>query len=392
MAEPHADDPPEDLESALKQNRALRQALAAHADRIQELERQNQQLQRQTQQPDNSATWLLDRAIQRDRDGLLDDLDDLDAFDEPQPTPLGGKPLSLEARTALVAEVVRKGCFRFLDLPPEIRNRIYALVAKDAFSVPCMLAYVPSWKRRLDKLEPELEEQYINHEIRCAEEPFRLLMLRVSRQVHDECRQIFYCNMSLDLSNMYLPSTSGMMLDLIASPFSNKLQFVRHVELESNAAQYVLFNARSSSDTEFWRGLWETDYNTPSMSFRSMNQLRTLLFNLEAVTIYEGPDHISYHDSPSIGWNVVFLLSQKTGLCLERLYPRLNDIVTVNNYGSERIRKAGPREWELHYSREKIPSETRHDSQQLPGSGLWTRRRPYALRNHCEHGGHRQCG
>ncbi|KAK4495914.1 hypothetical protein PRZ48_013182 [Zasmidium cellare] len=356
MAAMHANDAPEDLESALRQIQDLRQALAVSEERNRELARQNAQVVTHNPMSDSGLDWVLNWAIKQNCHRLLDDL----AYFKS--SPLGVEPLSTEARMTLTAKVVNRGCFRFLDLMPELRNRIYHVLAHEAFRVPWMVAYMRSQDYGEEALDNGAVEALLSHlkrrgdSSRCRN---RLAMLRVSRQIHEESRQIFYCSMSLDLSDMYLPFTSKMMVDFIASPFRQKLQFVRHVELEANAAQYTLFNGNGSSSLEVWRDHWKENYNTPTFSFNSMNHIRTLLFNLEAVTIYKGSDYTSEEETPSIGLRIAVLLSRNGGNTLERLFPRLSDIVTVNDHGSERFRKTEPREWQLHYSREVIPSESR---------------------------------
>lgn len=45
----------------------------------------------------------------------------------------------------------------------------------------------------------------------------------------------------------------------------------------------------------------------------------------------------------------------KRAQVLERAYPRLGDIATFNEFGSERLRKTALAQWELYYSQESAP-------------------------------------
>lgn len=144
MADAPSDPAQDDLDAAREEIKNLRQALVACDDRIQILEGHNRQLLARGQLPDNTIEWLLDFAMQRDHEGLLKALANAEVPLPSMSATLGGGGTLLKSTVhaaTLTAQVNRKCCFRFLDLPAELRNRIYELAAKAAFSVPCMVAY-----------------------------------------------------------------------------------------------------------------------------------------------------------------------------------------------------------------------------------------------------------
>lgn len=200
MATTHTDDPPPELESALKQIVVLRQQVEARDDRIQESKPRDRELQRLAQHPDDCATWLLDWAIKENRDSLLDAL----SQSSMAPSALVRPPPNKQAQKALTAEVIRKTCLRFLDLPAELRLRIYDFAAIEAFAVPCMVVYPmqsPPAPDFYDDQE-EIESEQSEHQLRLRRTTacqHRLGMLRVCRQIHTEARNVYWGNVSLDM-------------------------------------------------------------------------------------------------------------------------------------------------------------------------------------------------
>lgn len=212
-----ADAPPHDLESALKQIRTLQQQLGVRDARIQDLENRNHELRLRPHSSEERAEWLLDWAMQRSPDGLLEALEQPDTLLPTVSSVLGGggSALNPEAHSILCEDIKRKTCFGYLDLPAEIRNRIYDIAAKEAFSVPCTLSYNKSCVERSEECITDCR----GHDLRRDQIPaarHRLAILRVSRQVHVEAKKIYCTNLSLDLRFVYLTGCLNQMLKSLA--------------------------------------------------------------------------------------------------------------------------------------------------------------------------------
>ncbi|KAF7197307.1 hypothetical protein HII31_01358 [Pseudocercospora fuligena] len=160
-----------------------------------------------------------------------------------------------------------EGSFRFLDLPPELRNRIYnnlfhfsgstidtyrSKLPKHEYEDPSYHQYRDKRRLKITELRHDApdEQEFSNSRTRFSwvhpEEVSKLLSILVTcRQIHTEAKAIFYSN------NVFaFDSISSLSHTLRYRLHSNRAQFLRHVQIDMG-----IFHRNGSDHIEdaFWR-------------------------------------------------------------------------------------------------------------------------------------------
>lgn len=202
------------------------------------------------------------------------------------------------------------------------------------------------------------------HQERAHEEPKtakHLAMVLVSRQIHVEASAMYHANAPIDFK--YANRPSG--LEYILSPpskFQNRLQFVRHIEMDKWQAIPLLFaSGRERAFQSYSDGRRGTLLKSNP---RQLFATRTLFFNVESFTVYSyrfsdlpPPPDPDDPERDAIGVQIICNLADPPSrVILRRLFPGLRDIRSVNTeFGGERFWRRRSGQWELYYTHEAIP-------------------------------------
>ncbi|KAK4495626.1 hypothetical protein PRZ48_012894 [Zasmidium cellare] len=256
------------------------------------------------------------------------------------------------------------GPFRFLDLPPELRNKIYAYATDAAFADSIQVAYKSPRASRFD-LERKTPQELILNLLQLSDQAWnrhptrRLALLATNRQIHNEVARLSYQSIVLDFSFCDLPSSLPQLTSLVDT-FQDKLQFVRKLELPLSIANTLLFAIVKNDET-----------HTASLPAPRdpLSTTSSHLLDVTQVTVYPDPkgatlleDIWDLADRQAVGLHVIYQLADsRVRMGLRSAFPDLVDIVVRNRFGSERFRRTEGegRLWEFWYSGAVIPRERR---------------------------------
>ncbi|KAF7191597.1 hypothetical protein HII31_07099 [Pseudocercospora fuligena] len=265
--------------------------------------------------------------------------------------------------TATTPQAEMPTSFRFLDLPPELRNRVYDLASSS--EIPVTLIDRSS-RSLFDLIDSEKMDSYLFGDALRYEKTNhnRLALLRVSRAVRREAWSLPFANMILEFPRHDRIPEVLPKIDALVNEWRYKLQHVQHLEMQDMTSDFFLwtpaYRAYEEALTrpidgwvENWRSFSCSDF-TFRLTLKTLSKLRTYLYNVRSVTIKPSYD-AEYAQTELIAQVLYNLADSKTRRTLERMFPMLEDIVVVNMFGAERYVKSKEGWWMRAYSKEEIP-------------------------------------
>lgn len=250
--------------------------------------------------------------------------------------------------------------FRFLDLPAEMRNRIYDCVADLIEEAPILLA-------NSRKARKETAKTYSNGTLSRHQRVLRDLakirkltnrrhvlgLLLVCRQITNEARAIIEEAVGrggLDLRFMMLNSSLRKM-EKMRQIWKPKMQLVKHLTVDHSGFGLFAF-ARKKSAVHIWELFWRMDYDTKGL-VKSACQLRKLLSNIESMTVYtmsnNYDDDLTLHCGEMVAARLASILSPH----LPKIFPRLVDIKCLSEFDGERFKNENG-VWQSWYNGERV--------------------------------------
>ncbi|KAK4495627.1 hypothetical protein PRZ48_012895 [Zasmidium cellare] len=244
--------------------------------------------------------------------------------------------------------------FRFLDLSPELRNQVYAHGSNEF-----VIAYKTSRDCRFD-LERNSVVQVLCNLLRPFEVDWestpahhQLGLPWSSRQLYIESSRQHFENTVINFDFCHRDSSLPRLTKFIDA-FRDKLQFVRKLSMPLTVAETMLIGFT---------------LHEPIISAAVKNELlriRGYLPNVQQVYVFPDPDISAFLDHAgypfhhqALSFVVMYHLADpKVCQALSNTFPRLTDITTTNEFGSERFRQVGG-QWQRWYSREIIPAQRR---------------------------------
>lgn len=262
--------------------------------------------------------------------------------------------------------------FRFLDLPPELRNQIYEVVSHQVDEIPLSvfdkgkaLDEVPrqgsegvGHRRILDRLEKTTPQPQRN----------RFALAQTCRQVRREMRSMLHLPSRLDLQYLMLRSSLKEMKRLTNPSRIGNLQFIRHFEIDLCTLIYftILPLSHAHRKTSTWEDKWKQLCGATKWSARKAVHLLHSLSNVESITVHasgtfdimRGHDGLNTFESAGVemGLQLVFPVTRDA---LEGALPRLSDITCISERGGERFRKVDG-SWQLWYTGQPLPTDCIH--------------------------------
>lgn len=259
-----------------------------------------------------------------------------------------------------------KMAFRFLDLPPELRNRVYDFVAANA-----TVTIINRKQARKEIPKPHNNPLNGRHKStlrQVKKVPKRrsvIGLLRTCRQIQNEARAIIESAIGLDLRFVMLAS-SRMQLKLLRGQWAAKLHLIRHLEFDNDRWWYLLVLGRCDSEyIDAWTSALKSTYG-PDCNAEQVLRLRTALVGVESITL-RPTGHARYYEEQDIKNGALIamkLCDKKNREELEKCFPKLVDIKCISKYGGERFKKVDGN-WQLYYSGQRLPlSIHKHRQQQ----------------------------
>lgn len=264
------------------------------------------------------------------------------------------------ARRIKEATQAPKMAFRFLDLPAELRNRVYDFVAADA-----TITIINRKKARKEVPKPHSgpfmdKHKAILRDVKKLPKRRSIIgLLRTCRQIQNEVKTIIESAISLDLRFAMLAS-SRVSLKLLRGQWADKLALIRHLEVDNTDMWFSFILGRCSPDAiDYWTGNWKSYYGSES-NVDQLLRLRAALLNVDSITVH-AMEHSRFYKTDLVkgGARIAFHLVEKDQrVKQEKVFPKLVDIKCIGKYGGERFKKVDGN-WQLYYSGQRLPLSLR---------------------------------
>lgn len=246
--------------------------------------------------------------------------------------------------------------FRLLDLPAAVRNIVYRDIVISSLGGGIIVAdpagqEIPNPSTfPLGGVRPSQHELYrFRRGPRCRN---RLAFLWSCAQVYDELSVLMYEAMPIDLGFLWTRRGVAEMAEF-SYIFKRRIQFVQHLKLDATAAEIFLFRpGRQLQLSKIPRNARRRRLMMTVLP--ELVKIRTLAYNLRSVSVYTNPRNYMLRRAENSMCGMVRLAEPGTRRTLSRLFPRIDDIVFSNDYGSERFRKRATGVWERYYCRDAL--------------------------------------
>lgn len=256
---------------------------------------------------------------------------------------------------------------RLLNLPGEIRNRIYSYISAD-LDDPSNPVVV--WVNRPPE-RPKSKTLDMQQRLGLRRKPeivTRLTILQICRQMRIEAFQ-YVCDIvqvggmgshrSKALSivmNELLPSRLATSLITFQKCFGPGLRFVRQLRLVGQEALvYLIVVGRVYWDDDRGSdcfGPWKLQYNSALALFRALSNVEAITVTVNAPALLTLPRDYPLWDKYMRMRSYVLVAEDRQ--MLQKMFPRLHDIKCESSFFSERFRLADGGDFYHWYSREKI--------------------------------------
>ncbi|KAF2167811.1 hypothetical protein M409DRAFT_21959 [Zasmidium cellare ATCC 36951] len=162
-----------------------------------------------------------------------------------------GTSVQESATTTATTAASTPSPFRFLDLPPELRNRNYTSTSEIALKDTVRIVYDAARPYRM-VLKRKTTLAILTDLLRLPgrkgdiTRPRRLALPSTSRQIHNESSRLLFEDMRLDFAVCDSRSSIPAMNEF-SDVFKDKLQFVRRLEMPLRVARTLLFEAADNN-------------------------------------------------------------------------------------------------------------------------------------------------
>lgn len=246
--------------------------------------------------------------------------------------------------------------FRFLDLPAEMRNRIYDCVADSIEETPILLAN----RNEAEKETPRPgfagapHKQALCDLAKPTKHRHVFALLLVCRQITSEARTIVdeaAGRSGLDLRFAMLTSSLRKM-EQLRELWTPNLYLIKHLAVEQEVF-WLLIVAQTKKEVCRCEWLWKALYRS-GHNVQNVHRLGKLLPNIESMTVYplrklvERAEHL--HSGDMVAFN---LADERRRSFLHKAFPRLLDIKRVGEFDCKRFKKERDH-WQCWYTGEPL--------------------------------------
>lgn len=233
--------------------------------------------------------------------------------------------------------------FRFLDLPAEMRNRIYDRVADLIAETPILIANRKEAEKETPKPGlagcPDSHEQILCDLAKLTNRRNVFALLLVCRQITHEARTIIdeaVGRSGLDLRFVMLKSSLQKMKQLQES-WAPKLSLIRHLTVNHQVFCIFIWT-QTNNDFFLWKRVWTTDYGSEDNAEHA-HRLGKLLPNIENLTVHTMINGLDGTRLLHCGEKMVSFLAQaKRVSLLHQAFPRLVDLKCLSKLDGQRLK------------------------------------------------------